>query len=97
MGLAKRLNQIERTLSKPPTEAAGTCLWAAYDRSPQTYRFLQQHPQVVHSTVLVITPHDRLNLGPTEALRVFLDQQLRWMSVDELSREPDHCPLLVGL
>jgi len=44
----------------------------------QTYRFLQQHPCVVHWTVLVITPHDRLNLGPTEVLRVFLEQQLHW-------------------
>jgi len=60
----------------------------------QTYRFLQQHPQVVHWTVLVITPHDRLNLGPTEALRVFLEQQVRWLSLEELSREPDLDPLL---
>lgn len=60
----------------------------------QTYRFLQQPPQVVHWTVLVITPHDRLNLGPTEALRVFLEQQLRWLSLEELSREPDLDPLL---
>ena len=54
----------------------------------QTYHSLQQQPQVVHWTVLVITPHDRLNLGPTEALRVFLDQQVRWLSLEELSREP---------
>jgi predicted transposase YdaD len=60
----------------------------------QTYRFLQQHPQVVHWTVLVITPHDRLNLGPTEALRVFLEQQVRWLSLQELSRDPDLDPLL---
>ena len=60
----------------------------------QTYRFLQQHPQVVHWTVLVITPHDRLNLGPKEALRVFLEQQVCWLSLEELSREPDLDPLL---
>ena len=60
----------------------------------QTYRFLQQHPQVVHWTVLVITPHDRLNLGPTEALRVFLEQQVRWLSLEALSHEPDLDPLL---
>ena len=60
----------------------------------QTYRFLQQHPQVVYWTVLVITPHDRLDLGPTEALRLFLEQQVRWLSLEELSREPDLDPLL---
>ena len=60
----------------------------------QTYRFLQHHPKVVHWTVLVITPHDRLNLGPTKALRVFLEQQVRWLSLEELSREPDLDPLL---
>jgi hypothetical protein len=36
---------------------------------------------VVHLTVLVITPHDRFNLGPTEALRVFLEQQVLWLSL----------------
>ena len=60
----------------------------------QTYRFLHQHPQVVYWTVLVITPHDRLDLGPTEALRLFLEQQVRWLSLEELSREPDLDPLL---
>lgn len=38
---------------------------------------------------LVITPPDRLNLGPTEASQVFLEQQVRWLSLEELSREPD--------
>ena len=49
---------------------------------------------MVHWTVLVITPHDRLNLGPTEALRVFLEQQVCWLSLEALSREPDLDPLL---
>ena len=31
----------------------------------QTYRFLQQQPQVQHWAVLVITPHNHLNLGPS--------------------------------
>ena len=31
----------------------------------QTYRFLQQQPQVEHWAVLVITPHNRLKLGST--------------------------------
>jgi hypothetical protein len=30
----------------------------------QTYRFLQLHPAVEHWRVVVITPHQRLNLGP---------------------------------
>jgi predicted transposase YdaD len=44
----------------------------------QTYRFLQQQPQVQHWAVLVITPHNHLNLGPTQPLRLFLARrQLR--------------------
>ena len=31
----------------------------------QTYRFLQQQPQVEHWAVLVITPHSHLRLGAT--------------------------------
>jgi len=38
----------------------------------QTYRFLQQHPAVRHWAVVVITPHQRLRLGPRQALQVFL-------------------------
>jgi hypothetical protein len=37
----------------------------------QTYRFLQQHPRVEHWAVLVIPPHNRLKLGPTQALQLF--------------------------
>ncbi|MCP9941504.1 DUF4351 domain-containing protein [Cyanobium sp. ATX 6E8] len=39
----------------------------------QTYRFLQHPPRVEHWAVLVITPHNRLKLGPTQALQVFLN------------------------
>ena len=60
----------------------------------QTYRFLQQHPQVEHWAVLVITPHNRLKLGPTQALQVFLDQQVVWLSLEELSCRPQLDPLL---
>ena len=60
----------------------------------QTYRFLQQHPQVEHWAVLVITPHNRLKLGPTQALQVFLDQQVVWLSLEELSQQPNLDPLL---
>jgi predicted transposase YdaD len=60
----------------------------------QTYRFLQQHPQVEHWAVLVITPHSRLNLGPTTALRMFLDQQVEWLNLEKLSRKTNLDPLL---
>jgi predicted transposase YdaD len=60
----------------------------------QTYRFLQQQPQVEHWAVLVITPHSRLRLGPTQALQVFLDQQVMWLNLEELSHRPLLDPLL---
>ena len=60
----------------------------------QTYLFLQQHPQVEHWAVLVITPHNRLKLGPTQALQVFLEQQVVWLSLEELSQQPNLDPLL---
>ena len=59
----------------------------------QTYRFLQQQPQVEHWAVLVITPHGRLKLGPTKALQLFL-QQVVWLSLEHLSQQPDLDPLL---
>ena len=60
----------------------------------QTYRFLQQQPQVEHWAVLVITPHGRLKLGPTQALQVFLEQQVMWLNLEDLSQQPDLDPLL---
>ena len=59
----------------------------------QTYRFLQQQPQVEHWAVLVITPHGRLKLGPTQALQVFLEQVV-WLHLDALSQVPNLDPLL---
>jgi predicted transposase YdaD len=59
----------------------------------QTYRFLQQQPQVEHWAALVITPHNRLKLGPTQALQLFL-QQVAWINLEELSRQPSLDPLL---
>jgi hypothetical protein len=53
-------------------------------QSAQTYRFLQQHPQVEHWAVLVITPHNRLNLGPNHALHLFLEQLSQQPSLDPL-------------
>jgi predicted transposase YdaD len=60
----------------------------------QTYRFLQQQPQVEHWAVLVITPHNRLKLGPTQPLRLFLERQVVWLNLEALSQEPDLDPLL---
>jgi Uncharacterized conserved protein len=51
----------------------------------QTYRFLQHHPRVEHWAVVVITPHSRLSLGPSQALQQFL-QQVAWLNLEELSR-----------
>ncbi|MCP9882414.1 DUF4351 domain-containing protein [Cyanobium sp. Alchichica 3B3-8F6] len=59
----------------------------------QTYRFLQQHPQVEHWAVVVITPHSRLSLGPTQALQLFL-RQVAWINLEELSRRIPLDPLL---
>ena len=41
-----------------------------------------------------ITPHNRLKLGPTKALQVFLEQQVVWLSLEELSQQPNLDPLL---
>jgi hypothetical protein len=60
----------------------------------QIYRFLQKQPQVEHWAVLVITPHSRPKLGPTQALQVFLEQQVMWLNLEELSQQPDLDPLL---
>ena len=59
----------------------------------QTYRFLQHHPRVEHWAVVVITPHSRLSLGPTQALQQFL-QQVAWLNLEELSRRTPLDPLL---
>jgi predicted transposase YdaD len=62
----------------------------------QTHRFLQKHTQVEHLEVVVITPHQRCTLGPSQRprhLRVFL-AEVHWISLEELSRQPDLDPLL---
>ncbi len=64
-----------------------------YRLAAQTYRFLQQQPQVEHWSVLVIKPHGRLNLGPTQPLRLFLEQVV-WLHLDALSQVPNLDPLL---
>jgi len=79
--------------AQPP---AGRCAVAAGEHrlAAQTQRFLQQHPAERHWAVVVITPHHRLKLGPRQALQVFLEQQVVWLSLEELSRRPRLDPLL---
>jgi predicted transposase YdaD len=62
----------------------------------QTYRFLQRHPQVEHLEVAVITPHERISLGPTKLPRLLqvLLQEVHWISLERLSRQPNLDPLL---
>jgi predicted transposase YdaD len=52
----------------------------------QTYRFLQLHPRIEHWRVVVITPHQRLQLGPVMPLRGFL-VQVHWVSLEELGEQ----------
>jgi predicted transposase YdaD len=51
----------------------------------QTYRFLQLHPRIEHWRVVVITPHQRLQLGPVFPLRGFL-AQVHWVSLESLGQ-----------
>ena len=67
--------------------------------SVQTHRLLQLHPQVEHLEVVVITPHHRLKLGPSQPprlLQVFVDE-VHWISLEALSQEPELDPLLTLL
>jgi predicted transposase YdaD len=52
----------------------------------QTYRFLQLHHRIEHWRVVVITPHQRLQLGPVLPLRGFLEQ-VQWVSLEELGQQ----------
>jgi len=62
----------------------------------QSCRFLQKHPQVEHFEVVVIKPHRRINLGPTKLPRLLqvLLQEVHWISLEELSQQPNLDPLL---
>ena len=51
----------------------------------QTFRFLQLHSAIEHWRVVVITPHQRLNLGPVTPLRGFLET-VHWVSLDALAQ-----------
>jgi predicted transposase YdaD len=61
----------------------------------QTYRFLQLHPRIEHWRVVVITPHQQLQLGPVMPLRGFL-AQVHWVSLEELG-EQDNLDAAVDL
>jgi predicted transposase YdaD len=62
----------------------------------QSCRFLQKHPQVEHLEVVVIMPHKRMSLGPTKLPRLLqvLLQEVHWISLEELSQQPNLDPLL---
>lgn len=46
-----------------------------------------------HWGVLVITPHKRLTLGPTQALRCFLDHHVAQVNVETLGQSQQSNPL----
>jgi predicted transposase YdaD len=65
----------------------------------QAARFLQLHPQVLHLAVVVVVPHQRLNLGPArlpQQLLAFVDGVV-WLSLEELGQMPDLDPMLTLL
>ncbi len=65
----------------------------------QTARFLQLHPQVQHLAVVVVVPHRRHKLGPTQLpqqLQAFIDGVI-WLSLEELGQQAELDPLLVLL
>ena len=64
--------------------------------SAQSLRFVQRHPKVEHLEVVVITPHHRLRLGPSNPPRLLqaVLQEVHWISLEKLSKQPDLDPLL---
>ena len=64
--------------------------------SAQSLRFVQRHPRVEHLEVVVITPHHRLRLGPSNPPRLLqaVLQEVHWISLEKLSQQPDLDPLL---
>ena len=62
----------------------------------QCFRFLQLHPHVRHLAVVVGVPHGRLRLAPAslpQQLQWFSDQVL-WLNLEQLARQPDLDPLV---
>ena len=65
----------------------------------QSFRFLQLHPQVLHLAVVVVVPHHRLRLGPSQLpqqLQAFVDGVV-WLSLEELGQQADLDPWLTLL
>ncbi|QPN71497.1 DUF2887 domain-containing protein [Synechococcus sp. CBW1108] len=64
--------------------------------SAQSLRFVQRHPRVEHLEVVVITPHHRLRLGPSNPPRLLqaVLQEVHWISLEALSQQQDLDPLL---
>lgn len=65
----------------------------------ETFRFLQQHPQVEHLRVVVLLAHGRLRLGPRQpqALGRFLAEEVAWISLEALAEAGPADPLLALL
>ena len=62
----------------------------------QSFRFLQLHPQVQHLEVVVVVPHRRVRLGPSQLprqLETFLTG-VHWLSLEGLGQQPGLDPLL---
>jgi predicted transposase YdaD len=65
----------------------------------ETFRFLQQHPQVEHLRVVVLLAHDRLRLGSRQpdVLARFLGEGVTWISLEAMARAGPADPLLALL
>jgi predicted transposase YdaD len=91
--------QIERGTAEQPVVTLEVQMQSKPDfhhrLAAQSLRFLQQHPDVEHLSVVVIVPHRRLVLGPAQPpapLRAFLDEVI-WLSLEELIQQPSLDPL----
>ena len=62
----------------------------------ESLRLLQKHPKLEHLEVVVLTPHRRLRIGPQRPPRLLqaVLQEIHWISLEELSQQPDLDPLL---
>ena len=65
----------------------------------ETFRLLQQHVEVEHFQVLVLLAHQRLALGSSQPrlLRRFLQEDVTWVDLQALARQPDLDPMLALL
>ena len=65
----------------------------------ETFRLLQQHEEVAHLQVLVLMAHRRLALGSSELrmLQRFLQEDVTWVDLAALARQPNLDPLLALL